>query len=78
MAEVTTKPLAVVKTETDQRRGIPAVHRASVVGRTTQLSDEALRSLEAGERVTTETLRQLWEEVAGTPDVAKRSPRSGV
>ncbi len=72
MAEVTTKPLPVVRTETDHQIGIPAVRLASVVGRTTQLSDEARESLEARERAASEALGQLWEEVAGTPDVAKK------
>ncbi len=68
MAEITTKSVPVVKAQATHQLGIPAARLASVVGRTTQLTDE---SLEASERAASDALGQLWEEVTGTSDVAK-------
>jgi hypothetical protein len=86
MAEITTKPKPVVKTPATHRRGIPTVRLASVVDRTSEMSDEVLKSLEAGERAAIETVGQfvitveeaLPQEVAGTSDVAKKITESGL
>jgi len=93
MAEITTKPKPVVKTPASRQRGIPTRQRgiptvrlASVVDRTSELSDEVLKSLEAGERAAIETVGQfvitveeaLPQEVAGTSDVAKKITESGL
>ena len=86
MAEITTKPEPVVKTPATHQRGVPAARRASVVDRTSELSDEVLKSLEAGERAAIEALGEflitveeaLPQEVAGTSDVAKKITESGL
>jgi hypothetical protein len=87
MAEVTTKPRPVAKTETDHRLGIiPAVRLGSVVDRTTKLSEEVLDSLETSERAAIEALGQFViaieeafpQEVAATSDVAKKITESGL
>ena len=86
MAEVTTKPLPVAKTETDRRLGIPAVRVGNVVDRTTKLSEEVLKSLETSERGAIEALGQFViaieeafpQEVASTSEVAKKITESGL
>ena len=86
MAEVTTKPRPVAKTEATHQPGIPAVGVGSVVDRTKTLSDEVLGSLEASERAAIEALgafviaieEALPQEVAGTSDVAKKITESGL
>ena len=86
MAEVTTKPRSVAKAPTTYPLGIPAARFASVVDRTTELSDGVLKSLEAGERAAIEAVGQfvitvedaLPQEVAGTSDVAKKITESGL
>jgi CRP-like cAMP-binding protein len=86
MAEVTTKPRSVAKTPTTNLLGIPAARFASVVDRTTELSDGVLKSLEANERAAIEAVGQfvitieeaLPQEVAGTSDVAKKITQSGL
>lgn len=85
MAEIATKSKPVMKTQTNQR-GIPTARLASVVDRTSELSDEVLKSLETGERAAIETVGQflitveeaLPQEVAGTSEVAKRITVSGL
>jgi hypothetical protein len=85
MAEITTKTRPVVKTPTTDRRPIPAARLASVVDRSTELSDGVLKSLEAAERAAIEAAGQfvitieetLPQEVAGTSDVAKKITESG-
>ena len=87
MAEIATKPKPVAKTPVTHQRGIiPTARLASVVDRTSELSDEVLKSLEAGERAAIETVGQflitveeaLPQEVAGTSDVAKKITVSGL
>ncbi|MGO9752907.1 MAG: hypothetical protein ACLP8S_05480 [Solirubrobacteraceae bacterium] len=85
-ATATTKPLPVVKTEATHQLGIPVVRVGSVVDRTTKLSDEILKSLEASERAAIEALGQFVitieeafpQEVASTSDVAKMITESGL
>ena len=68
-----------------RRRGIPAAV-ASVVDRTTELSDEVLKSAEEGQRAAIETVGRflitveeaLPQEVQGTSEVAKRITGSGL
>ncbi|MGO9903113.1 MAG: hypothetical protein ACLP0J_26295 [Solirubrobacteraceae bacterium] len=87
MTEVTnTKTRPVAKTHTDLRLGFPVVRLSTVVDRTTKLSDEVLKSLEANERAAVEALGQfviaieeaLPQEVASTSDVAKKITESGL
>ena len=87
MAEIATKPKPVVKTPATHQRGvIPTARLASVVDRTSELSDEVLKSLETGERAAIETVRQflitveeaLPQEVAGTSEAAKKITVSGL
>ena len=86
MAEITTKSRPVVKRPATHQRGVPVVRLASVVDRTSELSDEVLESLEAGERAAIEAVGQfvitveeaLPQEVAGTSDVAKKITESGL
>jgi hypothetical protein len=87
MAEIATKPKPVVKTSVTHQRGIiPTARFASVVDRTSELSDEVLGSLETGERAAVETVGQflitveeaLPQEVAGTSEVAKKITVSGL
>jgi len=84
MAEIATKPKAVVKTPATHQLEIPTA--VSVVDRTSELSGEVLESLEAGERAAIAALGQfvicveeaVSQEVAGTSDVAKKITESGV
>ena len=91
MAEVATKPKPVVKSSqasvTHQLASpIRAARRAHIVERTSKLSDDVLKSLEAGERAAIEALGQfvitaeeaLPQEVAGTSEVAKKVTESGL
>jgi hypothetical protein len=86
MAEITTKPKPVVKTPPTPQRGVPPARLTRVVDRTSELSDELLTSLEAGERAAIEALGEflitveeaLPQEVAGTSDVAKKITESGL
>jgi hypothetical protein len=86
MAEVTTKPRAVHKTSVTRWRGVPAARFASVVDRTTELSDGVLTSVEEGERAAIDAVGQfvitieeaLPQEVASTSDVAKKITESGL
>jgi hypothetical protein len=86
MAEITTKPKPVVKNPATRRGIFPTARLASVVDRTSELSDEVLESLETGERAAIETVGQflitveeaLPEEVAGTSEVAKKITVSGL
>jgi hypothetical protein len=91
MAEIATKSGSVVKTPLTRRLGIPALGSpaaglASVVDRTSELSNEVLKSLEEGERAAIQALGQfvitieeaLPQEVAGTSDVAKKITVSGL
>ncbi len=86
MTETTTKTRPVVKTQTDHQLGIPAARLSSVVDRTTMLSEEVLKSLEASERAAVEALGQFViaieeafpQEVAGTSDVAKKITEAGL
>jgi hypothetical protein len=86
MAEITSKPKPVVKTPPTHQPGMPAVRFGSVVDRTSELSNEVLKSLETGERAAIEALGQfvitiedaLPQEVTGTSDVAKKITTSGL
>jgi hypothetical protein len=91
-----TKPSPVVNSPaTHQRssnqrgahqRGIPAARLASVVDRTSKLSDDVLKSLEAGQRAAIEAVGQflltveeaLSEEVKGASDVPKKITESAL
>jgi len=67
-------------------RGIPAARFATVVDRTSELSDEVLMSLEAGQQAAIEAVGRflvtieegLPEEVNGTSEVAKKITESGL
>jgi len=86
MAAVTTKPKAVMKTSATHQYGILETRLASVVDRTSALSDELFSSLETGERAGIEALGQFFvtleealpQEVAATSEVAKRITESGL
>ncbi|MGO9902162.1 MAG: hypothetical protein ACLP0J_21295 [Solirubrobacteraceae bacterium] len=86
MAEISTKPSPVANSNGSRQLGIPAVRLGSVVDRTTKLSDEVLKSLEASERAAIEALGQFViaieeafpQEVAATSDVAKKVTESGL
>jgi hypothetical protein len=85
MAETATKPKPVV-TNGIHEFGIPAIRLSTFVDRTSELSDEVLKSLEAGERATIEAMGQflvaveeaLPQEVTGTTEVAKKITESGL
>jgi len=86
MAEITTKPKGVAGTSEIRWLGFPAARVAGVVDRTSELSEEVLESLEAGERAAIEAVGQFLvtveeavpQEVAGTSDVAKKVTESGL
>ncbi len=86
MADTMPKPKPVVKTSATHQLGIPEARVASVVDRTSELSDEMLKSLEAGERAAIEAVGRflvtieeaLPQEVACTSDVAKKITESGL
>ena len=91
MAQIATKPKPVVKplqTSATHQLFSPlrAARRARVVDRTSELSDEVLKSLEAGERAAIEALGQfvitieetLPQEVASTSEMAKKVTESGL
>ena len=68
------------------QRGIPAARWVTVVERATELSDEVLESLEAGQRAAIEAAGRflvtveeaLPQEVQGTSEVAKKITESGL
>ena len=99
MATTTKMPAAThsrpgAKTQATHRRGIPAAGRlgipavrlGTVVQRSTELSDEVLESLEAGQRAAIEAAGRflvtveeaLPQEVQGTSEVAKKITESGL
>lgn len=86
MAETVTKQKPVVKTLGTRQHGTPAARCASVVDRTTELSDGVLESLETGERAAIEAVGQFLITVeealprgaAGIADVAKMITESGL
>jgi hypothetical protein len=75
-----------VRTPATHQRGIPAARLVTVVERSTELSDEVLESVEAGQRAAIETAGRflvtvedaLPQEVQGTSEVAKRITESGL
>jgi hypothetical protein len=85
MAEITTKPKPVTMAPATHL-GIPEIHLADVVARTSQWSDGILKSLETGERAAIGAVGEfvttvedaLPQEVVGTAEVAKRITESGV
>jgi hypothetical protein len=86
MAETITNSKPVVKTPATWPLGIPAPRLTSVVDRTSELSEDVLESLEAGERAAIEAVGQFLvtveeavpQEVASTSEVAKRITESGL
>jgi hypothetical protein len=86
MAEIATKPKPAVETPRTHQPGLPTARLVSIVDRTSELSNEVLKSLETGERAAIEALGQflitiedaLPQEVAGTSDVAKKITESGL
>ncbi len=76
----------MAETATKIKPAAPVVHLVSRVDRASDLSNEVLSSLEAGERAAIEALGQflitieeaLPQEVASTSDVAKKITESGV
>ena len=75
-----------MKSPATHQRGVQAARQATVVERTTELSDEVLESLEAGQRAAIEAAGRflvtveeaLPQEVEGTSKVAKKITESGV
>jgi hypothetical protein len=67
-------------------RGIPAARLGTVVDRTTELSDEVLKSVDQGQRAAIEAAGRflvtveeaLPQEVQGTSEVAKKITESGL
>jgi hypothetical protein len=87
MAEIATEPRPALRTQATDRLAIhPVARLAGAVGRTAELSDELLRSLEAGERATVEALGQFViaieeafpQQVSATSSVAKTITESGL
>ena len=81
----TTNPSPSVKSPATDQRGIQAARQVTVVERTTELSDEVLESLEAGQRRSrrrggswSSSRRRLPQEVQGTSEVAKKITESGL
>jgi hypothetical protein len=84
-------PATHQRSATNQRpatyqRDIPAARRVTVVERATELSDEVLESLEAGQRAAIEAAGRflvtveeaLPQEVQGTSEVARKITESGL
>ena len=91
MANATKPSPSVNSPATHQRpatnqRDIPAARRVTVVERATELSDEVLESVEAGQRAAIEAAGRflvtveeaLPQEVQGTSEVAKKITESGL
>jgi hypothetical protein len=91
MADATKPSPSVNSPATHQRpatnqRDIPAARRVTVVERATEVSDEVLGSLEAGQRAAIEAAGRflvtveeaLPQEVQGTSEVAKKITESGL
>ena len=82
----TANPSWGVKTPAVHQRGIPAARLVTVVERTSELSDEVLKSVEAGQRAAIEAAGRflvtveeaLPQEVEGTAEVAKKITESGL
>jgi hypothetical protein len=87
----TTNPSPSVKSPGTHQRGIPAAREViaverTLVERTTELSDEVLKSVEAGQRAAIEAAGRfvvtveeaLPQEVEGTSEVAKKITESGL
>ncbi len=84
---VVKNPSPVVKTPaTPHQRSIPPARLATVVDRTSELSDEVLKSLEEGQRAAIEAAGRfvvtveeaLPEEVQATSEVAKKITEAGL
>jgi hypothetical protein len=81
-----TQPSSGVNSPGTHQRDIPAARRVTVVERTTELSDEVLESLEAGQRAAIEAAGRflvtveeaLPQEVQGTSEVATTITESGL
>ena len=82
----TTNPSPSVKSPASHQRGIQAARQVTVVERTTELSDEVLESLEAGQRAAIEAAGRflvtveeaLPQEVECTSEVPKKITESGL
>jgi hypothetical protein len=74
MAETTTKRRPVSKTPATHRRRAAETHRATVVDRTTDLSEEVLKSFEAGERAVIEAVRKFVDTVERTRPHSDEEP----
>ena len=82
----TTNPSPSVKRPATHQRGIPAARQMTVVERTTELSDEVLGSVEAGQRAAIDAAGRfvvtveeaLPQEVEGTSEVATKITESGL
>jgi hypothetical protein len=66
MAEALTKRGPVVKTARAECRGVSSARRVAVVDRTTELSDDVLRAVEAGQRAAIEAVRKFVDTVDRT------------
>ncbi len=84
---VVDNPRPVTKTPaTPQQRGTPPTRLATIVDRTSHLSDDVLKSLQAGQRAAIETVGRfsvtvqeaLPQEVQHTSEVAKKITESGL
>jgi hypothetical protein len=80
----TTNPSPGVNSPATHQRGISSARQAPVVERTTELSDEVLESLEAGQRAAIEAAGRFLVTVEealpqeGTSKVAKKITESGL
>ena len=81
-----THPNTAVKTPATDHRGTPALNLATVVDRTTELSEHTIQVLEDGARAAIEAVGRfaitveeaLPQEVEGSTDVAKKITESGL
>ena len=86
MSESTTKIRPAVPAKADHAFSIPTLGLGTVVGRSTKLSDEVLKALEASERTAVEAVGQfvisieeaLPQEVTASSDAAKKITESGL
>ncbi len=66
MAQTTTKSRPVAKAPPTHQRGATASRRATVIDRTTELSEDVLKSVEAGQHSTIEAVRKFVDSVDRT------------
>ncbi len=77
MAETATKRRPVVKPQATHRRRATETHRATVVDRTTDLTEEVLKPFEAGERAVIEAVRKFVDTVERTRPHSDEAPSRG-